>query len=274
MGKVVYFLIEKAIGTWNATVQNVLSLLTQSPEAFRGGTGWQVVRNLHPLFVAIASGLVTLFFIMGVIGQSVDIKSELRMENIVKLFIRLFGTQILVVYGLEVITALFQSVGAMAGLVINGATFTGITLAPEIQALIENVGFFEGLLSLLIAAICALAVYVLSYMLLFIVYFRFFKIYVAVILSPLAFAPMAGHGFGFVPRQFGKYIVSVSLEAIVMILSILVFSAIVSSTGSPAIDSNNIGTVLLYLFELLFGMFVTVGGMKVADQTVKSIFGL
>ena len=39
--------LENALNTWNSKLAEVWQLITQSPETFKGGAIWAVVRNIH-----------------------------------------------------------------------------------------------------------------------------------------------------------------------------------------------------------------------------------
>ena len=96
LGDDILALLEMVLGFWNNQISLVFSLLGQSPVSFKGGGPWAVVENLQPLFVGVGSGLVVLFFVVGFCAESVDIKSEFRLEAMLRMLIRLGIAQWLV----------------------------------------------------------------------------------------------------------------------------------------------------------------------------------
>ena len=42
--------LEKALEIWNSKLAEIWSIITQSPENFRGGTIWNVITNIHGAF--------------------------------------------------------------------------------------------------------------------------------------------------------------------------------------------------------------------------------
>lgn len=59
--------LNSALSTWNEKLAEIWSLLTTSPEDFRGGGIWSVILNINSALKAIGYGLLVLFFVMGVI---------------------------------------------------------------------------------------------------------------------------------------------------------------------------------------------------------------
>ena len=67
----------------------VFELLGQSPVSFKNGGPWAVVANLEPIFVAVGSSLVVLFFVIGFCSESIDVKEEVRFETILRMLMRI-----------------------------------------------------------------------------------------------------------------------------------------------------------------------------------------
>ena len=69
--------LNSALNTWNDKLNEIISLLTQSPETFKGGGIWSVMTNINDALKAIALGLLVLFFAVGIVktcGSFSDIK--------------------------------------------------------------------------------------------------------------------------------------------------------------------------------------------------------
>lgn len=76
--------LNAALGTWNDKLAEIWSLLTQSPQGFRGGGIWGVMLGIHGALQAIGYGLLVLFFAIGVVktcGTFVDVKFHLRTQR-------------------------------------------------------------------------------------------------------------------------------------------------------------------------------------------------
>ena len=77
--------LQNALETWNSKFAEIWSLLTQSPESFKGGAIWNVIVNIHGALQAIGYGLLVLFFVVGVVlnslvGETIKIFSQAAVD--------------------------------------------------------------------------------------------------------------------------------------------------------------------------------------------------
>lgn len=73
--------LQNALDTWNAKFSEIWTLLTQSPESFKGGAIWNVILNIHGALQAIGYALLVLFFVIGVVktcGSFAEVNFHLR----------------------------------------------------------------------------------------------------------------------------------------------------------------------------------------------------
>ena len=59
--------LNSALDTWNGKLAEIWTLLSTSPEEFRGGGVWSVILNINDALKAIAYALLVLFFVVGVV---------------------------------------------------------------------------------------------------------------------------------------------------------------------------------------------------------------
>ena len=105
--------LNAALSTWNDKLAEIWSLLTESPQTFKGGQVWGVMTGIHGALQAIGYGLLVLFFAVGVMktcGSFVEVKKP---EHALKLFIRFALAKGAVTYGLELMLAVFSIVQGM-----------------------------------------------------------------------------------------------------------------------------------------------------------------
>ena len=89
LGDKILALLEAVFGFWNNQISLVFAMLGQSPVSFKGGGSWAVIEGIEPVFVAVGSSLVVLFFVIGFCSESIDVKDEMRFESIFRMLIRL-----------------------------------------------------------------------------------------------------------------------------------------------------------------------------------------
>ena len=93
--------LQNALETWNEKLAEIWTLVTQSPQSFKGGSIWNVMVGIHGAVQAVGLALVVLFFVMGVMktcGSFADLK---RPEVAIKVFVRFAIAKAAVTYGLE-----------------------------------------------------------------------------------------------------------------------------------------------------------------------------
>ncbi len=135
--------LNAALSTWNDKLAEIWSLLTESPQTFKGGQVWGVMTGIHGALQAIGYGLLVLFFAVGVMktcGSFVEVKKP---EHALKLFIRFALAKGAVTYGLELMLAVFSIVQGMVSTIITqsgGSGMSSVTLPQELIDAINNVG--------------------------------------------------------------------------------------------------------------------------------------
>ena len=266
--------LENALNTWNNKLAEIWFLITQSPETFKGGGIWTVIVNIHDAVKAIGLGLLVLFFVVGVVktcGSFVEVKKP---EVALKLFIRFVIAKTLVTHGLELMMALFSIVqGLMARIMaasgIGGANAT--VLPDSIKKAINNTGFFESIPLWAVTLIGGLFITILSFVMIFTVYGRFFKLYIYTAIAPVPMSTFAGEPTQGVGKAFIKSYCAVCLEGAVIVLACIIFSLFASAP--PAVDPNAaaVTQVWTYVGELCFNMLVLVGTVKMSSMVIREM---
>lgn len=59
--------LNSALATWNEKLTEIWTLISTSPEEFKGGGIWDVILNIHDALRAIGYALLVLFFVAGVV---------------------------------------------------------------------------------------------------------------------------------------------------------------------------------------------------------------
>lgn len=74
--------------------------------------------------------------------------------------------------------------------------------------------------------------------------------------------------------KFIKSYAAVCLEGAIIILACIIYSAFVSSPPAVDPDASAVNMVWSYVGELIFGMLVLVGTVKMADRVSHEMFGV
>ena len=127
LGDQILALLEMVFGFWNNQISLVFSMLGKSPVNFKGGGPWAVIAGIEPIFVAVGSSLVVLFFVIGFCSESIDIREEMRFEVILRMLIRLGLAEWFVANNVTIMKAFFTSIGNLVNLLSEGS-YTTLTI--------------------------------------------------------------------------------------------------------------------------------------------------
>lgn len=269
--------IENALDTWNSKLLEIWTLITQTPETFKDGAIWNVIKTIYGSMQAIGLALLVLFFVVGMLKTCGSIEEVKKPEKAFKLFIRFAVAKTIVTYGMDLMLAIFNIVQGVISNIMTTAGITGSTnsvLPQGIITAIESCGFFESIPLWAITIIGSLVVMVLSFIMIMTVYGRFFKLYLYTAIAPIPLSSFAGEPTQNIGRSFLKSYTAVCLEGAIIILSCIIFSLFASSP--PVVDSSAtaVTQVWKYLGELIFNMLVLVGTVKLSDRIVHEMMGL
>jgi len=266
-----------ALETWNDKLGEIWTLITQTPETFKGGTIWSVIKTIHGSVQAIGLALLVLFFVVGVVKTCTNFNEVKRPEQALKLFLRFAIAKGLVTYGLDLMLAIFKICQGVINTIITSSGLGGVTktvLPSSIIEAVESCGFFESIPLWAVTLIGGLFVTVLSFIMILTVYGRFFKLYLYVAISPIPLAGFAGEPTQGIGTTFLKSFTGVCLEGAIIVLACIIFSLFASSP--PVVDTSAaaVTQVWKYIGELIFNMLVLVGTIKISDRVVKEMMGL
>ena len=269
---------ESALAGWNDKLSELWSLLTLSPEAFKGGTIWTLILSIHNALVGVGYGLLVLFFAIGIFQSATSFRDFQRPEYVLRHLLRFILAKTAVGRCMELMTAIFKVCGGITQTVMSGlggSISTAASLPAEIVEAVEDLGLLESIPLWLVSLLGTLFITVMSFILLLTVYGRFFRLYMYTALAPLPLASFAGHGTASTGRAFIKSYTGVCMEGAVIVLACLIYSAFLSSS-TPAVDSSLPAVTMVweYIGQLLFNMLILTGLVRGANRIVKEMFGL
>ena len=269
--------LQNALDTWNSKLAEIWSLVTTTPETFKGGAIWNVIKSIYNSMQGIGLGLLVLFFLVGMIKTCGSFDEVKRPEQVFRLFIRFVLAKIVVTYGMTLMLDVFKITQGITSKIISTANITfssKSTLPNSIITAIESCGFFESIPLWAVTLIGGLVVTVLSFIMIMTVYGRFFKLYLYTALAPIPLSSFAGEPTSNIGKSFLKSYTAVCLEGAIIVLSCIIFSLFASSP--PVVDSSAaaVTQVWKYIGELIFNMLVLVGTIKISDRIVREMMGL
>ena len=254
--------IQGGIDIWNATVESVFELLGISPVDFEGGAAWDYVERMYPYIAIIAGSLLSVVMLYRMCKETMDIRAEMRSDAVIKMFCIFIISEAVVLNAMTITKALFRIAGGCISFLQVG--YEPLTASVALQD--TNLGLLEGLVALLVC----LAFYILSFSMIYTVYFRFFKIFLIAPLSSVACAFLAGGqevsrvGFAYL-----KALVTYTFEIVIIALAINIGNRL-GSVGSSIYVDNIIWQMLCPLLNV--GLIV--GAAKGAEGILRRTFAL
>ena len=270
--------LNSALTTWNDKLAEIWTLISTSPENFKGGGVWTVIQNINGALQAVGYGLLVLFFAAGVVKTCGSFAELKKPEMAFRCFVRFVLAQAAVGHGMELMTALFSVAQGMVSTIMSSSGLTAMsatTLPSEMVTTIESVGFLDSIPLWAITLLGSLFIWVLSLVMILTVYSRFFKLYMATAIAPIPLASFAGQPSSSIGVAFLKSYAAICLEGCVIVLACVIFSAFAS--GPPAITDSTLAPATIvwnYIGELIFNMLVLVGAIKMSDRLIRELMGL
>lgn len=269
--------LTNALETWNEKLSEIWMILTQSPQEFKGGHIWTVIEKINGALMAIGLALLVLFFVVGVVKTCTNFSEVKRPEQALKLFLRFAIARGLVVYGMELMTSIFEIIQGITSTIMTTVgigTATNTVLPQEIIDAVEDCGFLESIPLWAVSLLGSIFITILAFVMILTVYGRFFKLYMYTAISPVPLSCSAGETTQSVTVTFLKSYAGVCLEGAVIILSCIIFSAFAASPPVVDVDASAVSMVWSYITEIIFNMLILVGTVKMSDHVVKDMMGL
>ncbi len=269
--------LQHSLNVWNDKLAEIWTLITQSPQDFKGGAIWNVITTIHGGLQAIGYALLVLFFVVGVMKTCGSFAEMKRPELALKLFIRFGLAQGVITYGMELMLALLEIIQGVISNIMGHAGFGApqtAVMPSEIVTAIEDCGFFESIPLWAVTLIGGLFIWVLSFVMILSVYGRFFRLYMYTAIAPVPLASFAGEPSQSIGISFLKGYAAVCLEGAIIVLACIIFSVFASSP--PVVDTSAapVTMVWTYVGELIFNMLVLVGSVRMSDRLVREMMGL
>ncbi|MBQ7048910.1 MAG: hypothetical protein IJN86_08160 [Clostridia bacterium] len=269
--------LQYALDTWNEKLSEIWSLITTTPQIFRGGEIWEVIVKINGVVQAIGLALLVLFFASGVVktcGSFVEVKKP---EHVLKLFIRFVIAKGLITYGMELMLALFSITQGIITKIMGASGLTNldtIILPDEMVVAIESCSFFESIPLWAVTLIGSLFITIMSFILIMTVYGRFFRLYMYTALAPIPLSTFAGEPTQSIGKSFLKSYCAVCLEGAVVVVGCIIFSLFAASPPNVNTEAAAVTQVWSYVGELIFNMLVLVSTVKMSDRIINEMMGI
>ena len=174
--------LQSAFDTWNSKLEEIWSLITTTPQEFRGGGIWTAIVGINDALKAVGYGLLVIFFAMSIFQSAVSFRDFQRPEFVLRHFIRFLLAKLAVGSAMDIMTAIFTVCGGVVQTVmggVGGMASAGVAIPQEMVDTIESVGFLASIPLWLVSLLGSLFITIMSFILILTVYGRFFRLYCA-----------------------------------------------------------------------------------------------
>lgn len=269
---------------YNLIVGQAAGMLSQNPASWNT-EAWQFVEDTSNVFMGTAAILVMIFFLMGFCADSIDVHQDLRLENMLRMFIKLGIAEFFVTNSLTVVKNLFALGTGFIGKLSRSSKTFQYTVPDEVSKILnkplENeLTGIGGLLAILVLFILAIMFLMImegcAFVILYEAYIRLFKILMLAPYGTLANSTLAGNRtLQHSAESFWKYALETILSAVTM-YSAIVLSAVVISSGTLTLAKGWTGSFYIFgwMLESIFVSLLALGTVKGAEQLTQKVLGL
>ena len=271
--------LQASFDTWNEKLTEIWSLVTTTPQAFRGGEIWNTIVTINDGLKAFGYGLLVLFFAMSVFRSAASFRDLQRPEFALRHFIRFIIAKVAVGSAMEIMTAVFSVCGGVVQSImgsIGGMSAASVTLPQEIADAIEEVGFFQSVPLWMVTFLGSLFITVLSFILIMTGLRALFPAVYVYGSGSAAAGLFRGGGYLVYGKSLSKKLSRCLHGGRYCGAGLFdLFSAFAASSTPIADTSLPVVTMSWqYVAQTIFNMLILVALIKGAERIAKEMFGL
>ena len=278
MGTAAWYELYQGLEYLGNMLDKMWSILTTSPQNFKGGGIWSVITTINGVLGAIGTALLVLFFTVGVIKTCGSFAELKKPETAVKVFIRFAISKALIDNCLSLLVDFVTIVQDVIKRITDSSsigTALEFTIPSDVQSSFESVGILDGAIPIwAVCFIAHIAFMIIGMILLLTVYGRFFRIYMYTAIAPIPLSTMAGQPTESIGKSFLKSYAGVCLQGVVIVLACVIFTAYAASMPNMDTSLDPLKMVWVYVGEVTFNMLVLVGLVKGSDRIIHDMMGL
>ena len=253
-----------------------------------GGNAWAIVTgNLFNISMGIAASLSILFFVIGWLNESIDVRNNFTLENMFRFFIRYIITATLIVNSLALVrgtvdcsTALVSAVNVSASSMQGESVenvFEDLKKTMEDDKATGTEWLGTGIISMIAGLFGGIVILVCGVQLILAVLSRLFKMYLCIPFGPVALSSFAGgHTISQTGISWIRTLLAYALEAVVIAIAIRISFGLFADgavmSGSDTV-SGALGAILT-IVEHCLPMITACACVKGAEATIRRCLGL
>lgn len=243
---------------WKGCMDITNQILVQNPN---GSAAWDVVgpsSGIYTLMSTLGASLLVLYFVLGWLNESIDIRNNFTLENMFRFFVRFAITATLVSSAASLSTGIIDCSVAMVTQVADanaqnmeevGDVFSSVKLALEDEG--DEDGWMIvicGMICLLLSIFASVIVIINGVKIIITVMQRIFKLLIAVPFAPVSLAGFAGgREFSQTGIAWIKTFIGYALEAVVIAVALQISLSLMGSLSIVSGLTSDSPDVIYYI---------------------------
>ena len=272
---------EITIGTgfYDSLIGTSIETLKASPQNWNAGVGWNIIVAINNSFVAVAASLYIIFWLIGICSDSLDIRSNVRLEVMLKHLAKLVVGEFMITHTIDIIKVILSLVYSGTGLIMKVDSTSSSILADNtmygmdstIQAISSYTNNWELILLIIFGIVFMFTMLIVGGGILYLTYVRLFKVLMIIPLSSLATSTIASsHQISSTTISYWKYAFATILEAVTIMIAIVLGTALMKSN---AITFGSLSIVMAWMANCIIIGFTMLGAIKEASAITHRALG-
>lgn len=273
--------LKAGYGVWKAAADAAVTYAKMEP--MQETTAWSIVTGgIYTLSLSFAASLCVLFFVLGWLQESIDLRSNFQLENIFRFLIRYILTIALIANALALAQGIADCTSAIVETVSTDMTTEeadeGVFAAvrAELEEEDDAVKWMEyGIICFIGGLMGGVTIIVCAFNLLVTVASRLFRVLLCIPFAPCAMASFAGgREYAHIGRSWLRSYIGYCLQAVVVVLALAVSmglfqdARVFSGADSVFLDA------VLRICSFCLPMITACACVRGADEIVRRCLGL
>lgn len=171
------------IAIWNGMLSMIGMVSVNTPETFSEGTWTYVTDTMYPWALSIGAMMLNIFFFIGIIRQTSNLKQNFTLEIFVECCIKVVFGNALMLSGLELMKSFFSMASGICGSLMLETPELFVQNDTDLGSVLFYMLF--GFIFLIVCMVCSVMIFL-------VVYGRFLQLYLLVISGPIAWGTIPG----------------------------------------------------------------------------------
>ena len=255
------------VAIWNGMLSLIGTVSVKTPETFSEGAWTYVTDTLYPWALAIGAMMLNIFFMIGIIRQTTNLKQNFTLEIFIDCCIKAVFANLLMLSGIELMKSFFSMASGICSSLMVETPNIAVQEDQDLGSILFYMIF--GIIFLIVCLVCSVTVFLT-------IYGRYLQLYLLVVSGPFAWGTLPG-GPGISQSAFAwlRTFLSKVFEVVLIVMAILI-----AGKMSSAIDFGTLSGIggifdgAIQAIQNICIMVLLTASVKGMDAFMKRVFAL